>query len=144
MVALIRKKFRIVKSKVPPALYWAKGPASSTAAWTPIRSMQTHASSSGKATGKSMVPLSAGQPLRTGSSLQCWALFPPSLYDYFHRQLAAEGIWQMRPRVQVLKEPGRSAKPVSSCGCTAPGKMVFRSSCCMDIPRRGAEHCSTF
>ena len=26
-----------------------------------------------------------------------------------------------------------------SCGCTAPGKMVFRSSCCTDIPRQGAE-----
>ena len=37
-------------------------------------------------------------------------------------------------RVQVLKEPGRSAESQSFMSAVRTGKMVFRSSCCMDIP----------
>lgn len=63
------EKSVIVKSKVPPALI-GKGPASSsTVAWTIY---QKYANGMPlyrqERTGKSMVPLSAGQPLRTGSS----------------------------------------------------------------------------
>ena len=63
------EKSVIVKSKVPPALI-GKGPTSSSLLHgQAIRSMQTACLSIvRKRTGKSMVPLSAGQPLRTESS----------------------------------------------------------------------------
>ena len=109
------EKSVIVKSKVPPALI-GKGPASSsTVAWTIYQKYANrHALSIvRKRTGKSMVPLSAGQPLRTGSSTVLGHYFRP-LYGYFHRQLLLrEFLMADETRVQVLKEPGRSAESQS-------------------------------
>ena len=197
------EKSVIVKSKVPPALI-GKGPASSsTVAWTiyqkyangmPLyrqeKDWKEYGAAVSRTTLANWIIYSAGHYFRP-------------LYDYFHRQLLLrEFLMADETRVQVLKEPGRSAESQSfmwlyrtgedglpvillygytptrsgdnaadfldgfqgyletdgyqgynkvsgikrcscwaspSCGCTAPGKMVFRSSCCMDIPRRGAE-----
>lgn len=135
------EKSVIVKSKVPPALI-GKGPASSsTVAWTiyqkyangmPLyrqeKDWKEYGAAVSRTTLANWIIYSAGHYFRP-------------LYDYFHRQLLLrEFLMADETRVQVLKEPGRSAESQSFiCGCTAPGKMVFRSSCCMDIPRRGAE-----
>ena len=134
------EKSVIVKSKVPPALI-GKGPASSsTVAWTiyqkyangmPLyrqeKDWKEYGAAVSRTTLANWIIYSAGHYFRP-------------LYDYFHRQLLLrEFLMADETRVQVLKEPGRSAESQSFMWLYRTGKMVFRSSCCMDIPRRGAE-----
>ena len=134
------EKSVIVKSKVPPALI-GKGPASSsTVAWTiyqkyangmPLYRQEKDWKEYGAAASR--------------TTLANWIIYSAEhyfrpLYDYFHRQLLLrEFLMADETRVQVLKEPGRSAESQSFMWLYRTGKMVFRSSCCTDIPRQGAE-----
>ena len=134
------EKSVIVKSKVPPALI-GKGPASSsTVAWTiyqkyangmPLyrqeKDWKEYGAAVSRTTLANWIIYSAGHYFRP-------------LYDYFHRQLLLrEFLMADETRVQVLKEPGRSAESQSFMWLYRTGEDGLPSSCCMDIPRRGAE-----
>ncbi len=108
------EKSVIVKSKVPPALI-GKGPASSsTVAWTiyqkyangmPLyrqeKDWKEYGAAVSRTTLANWIIYSAGHYFRP-------------LYDYFHRQLLLrEFLMADETRVQVLKEPGRSAESQS-------------------------------
>ena len=108
------EKSVIVKSKVPPALI-GKGPASSsTVAWTiyqkyangmPLYRQEKDWKEYGAAVSR--------------TTLANWIIYSAEhyfrpLYDYFHRQLLLrEFLMADETRVQVLKEPGRSAESQS-------------------------------
>ena len=108
------EKSVIVKSKVPPALI-GKGPASSsTVAWTiyqkyangmPLyrqeKDWKEYGAAVSRTTLANWIIYSAGHYFRP-------------LYDYFHRQLLLrEFLMADETRVQVLREPGRSAESQS-------------------------------
>ena len=108
------EKSVIVKSKVPPALI-GKGPASSsTVAWTiyqkyangmPLYRQEKDWKEYGAAVSR--------------TTLANWIIYSAEhyfrpLYDYFHRQLLQRKFLMAdETRVQVLKEPGRSAESQS-------------------------------
>lgn len=108
------EKSVIVKSKVPPALIGKDPASSSTVAWTiyqkyangmPLyrqeKDWKEYGAAVSRTTLANWIIYSAGYYFRP-------------LYDYFHRQLLLrEFLMADETRVQVLKEPGRSAESQS-------------------------------
>ena len=122
------EKSVIVKSKVPPALI-GKGPASSsTVAWTiyqkyangmPLyrqeKDWKEYGAAVSRTTLANWIIYSAGHYFRP-------------LYDYFHRQLLLrEFLMADETRVQVLKEPGRSAENGAPAGHISADTLWMRS-----------------
>ena len=134
------EKSVIVKSKVPPALT-GEGPASSsTVEWTiyqkyangmPLyrqeKDWKEYGAAVSRTTLANWIIYSAGH-----ISGHCMITFTASF-------LLREFLMADETRVQVLKEPGRSAES-QSLVAVPHGKMVFRSSCDGYTPTRSGDN----